>query len=66
MAKAFALGAHLAAMALPFLRWADQSRAVVVQGVERLKEQLLLALWYCGCRSITDLRGRFLLEHDLP
>jgi len=66
MAKAFALGAHLAAMALPFLRWADQSTAVVVQGVERLKEQLLLALWYCGCRSIIDLRGRFLLEHDLP
>ncbi len=62
MAKTFALGAHLAAMALPFLRWADRSAEEVVQGVEKLKAQLLVALWYCGCRSITDLKGRFLRE----
>ena len=60
MAKAFAMGAHLAAMALPFLRWADESAERVVQGVEDLGAQLRVALWHSGCRSIADLEGKFL------
>ena len=59
MAKAFALGAHLAAMALPFLRWADETAERVVQAVQDLEAQLRVALWHCGCRSTADLKGRF-------
>jgi len=62
MAKAFALGAHLAAMALPFLRWADESTERVVQAVQDLKSQLVVALWHCGCRSTADLLGKLLTE----
>lgn len=60
MAKAFALGAHCAAMALPFLKWADRSSAEVIQGVDRLKEELSVALWYCGCKKPADLKGKYL------
>jgi isopentenyl-diphosphate delta-isomerase len=60
MAKAFAMGAHLAAMALPFLRWADESVEKVVQSVRDLKAQLIVALWHSGCRSTADLEGKFL------
>jgi isopentenyl-diphosphate delta-isomerase len=62
MAKAFALGAHLAAMALPFLRWADESTERVIQAVQDLKSQLVVALWHCGCRSTADLKGKLLTE----
>lgn len=59
MAKAFALGAHYAAMALPFLKWGNGSSAEVIRGIERLKEELSVTLWYCGCREPADLRGRY-------
>jgi isopentenyl-diphosphate delta-isomerase len=58
MAKAFALGAHYAAMALPFLKWGDSSADDVVEGVERLRRELSTTLWYCGCRKPTDLKGK--------
>jgi isopentenyl-diphosphate delta-isomerase len=58
MAKCFALGADLVSMALPFLRWADGGFDDVVSGVEKLKEQLTVSMWYCGCRNISQLKGR--------
>ncbi len=56
MAKAFALGADIAAMALPFLRWAHTSEEEVVHGVEKLRDELRVAMWYCGTRTVSDLK----------
>ena len=58
MAKALALGAGLTSMALPFLRWAHEGAGKVVEGVDRLKEELLVALWCTGSRTIGDLKGK--------
>jgi isopentenyl-diphosphate delta-isomerase len=58
MAKALALGAHLTSMALPFLRWARESAEEVVRGVDRLREELLVCLWYTGSRTVSALRGK--------
>lgn len=63
IAKVFTLGANLAAMALPFLRWAGESTERVVQAVNDLKAQLLVALWHCGCRSTADLKGKLVNHH---
>ncbi len=62
MAKAFALGANCIAMALPFLKWGDRSVAEVVQAVGKLREELLVALWYSGSQRPTDLKGRYVRE----
>ena len=62
MARAFALGARCVAMALPFLRWGHRSTAEVIQAVARLKEELLVALWYSGCRRPVDLKGKYALD----
>lgn len=62
MAKAFALGARCIAMALPFLRWADKSAIEVVREVARLRDELLVALWYSGCRTPAELKGRYVAE----
>jgi len=60
MAKCFALGAHLASMALPFLKWAACSPEAVTNGVARLKEELTVGLWYGGCRTPSDAKGKYL------
>ena len=65
MAKAFALGAQCIAMALPFLRWGNKSTEEVVQAVERLREELLITLWYSGCRRPADLKGKYTWEQGL-
>jgi isopentenyl-diphosphate Delta-isomerase len=57
MAKCFALGADLVSMALPFLRWADGGLDDVIKGVEKLREQLIVSMWYCGSRNINQLKG---------
>lgn len=59
MAKCFALGADLASMALPFLRWANTSAEEVIRSVERLRDELMVSLWYCGSRNIVGLKGRY-------
>jgi isopentenyl-diphosphate Delta-isomerase len=61
MARCFALGAHLVSMALPFLRWAAESAAEVVRSVEKLRDELRTCLWYCGCRTPGEMRGRFVV-----
>jgi isopentenyl-diphosphate delta-isomerase len=58
MAKAFALGATLTSMALPFLRWSEESAERVIREVERLKEELLVGLWCSGSRTIAELTGK--------
>lgn len=65
MAKCFALGAHLASMALPFLKWAAISRDDVVREVETLRDELTVSLWYGGCRTPSDSRGRFVRSPDV-
>jgi isopentenyl-diphosphate Delta-isomerase len=60
MAKCFALGAHLASMALPFLKWAADSADEVVRQIARLREELTVTLWYCGCRTPADAKGKAL------
>lgn len=59
MAKAFALGADLCSMALPFLRWAAKSGEEVVRGIEKLREELKIAMWYAGARTVNELKGNF-------
>ncbi|GAB4247689.1 MULTISPECIES: beta/alpha barrel domain-containing protein [Deferrisoma] len=58
IAKALALGARAAGMALPFLRWGWESAERVVAEVERLTRELRTAMWYAGTRRIDDLPGR--------
>jgi len=56
VAKTLTLGADLAAMALPFLKWAAVSAEEVVSQVGRIREELTVAMWYCGCRDVKELR----------
>lgn len=58
MAKAFALGASLVGMALPFLAWAAKSADDVISGVKRLKEELRVTMWFTGSRTPKDLYGK--------
>ncbi len=58
IAKALALGADLASMALPFLKWAAQSTETVIHEIGRLREELLVALWCSGSKATADLRGK--------
>lgn len=58
MAKAFGLGADLVGMALPFLRWAAESTDEVVSGVNRLRDELKVALWFSGSRTPKELFGK--------
>ncbi|HEX3464081.1 MAG TPA: type 2 isopentenyl-diphosphate Delta-isomerase [Candidatus Elarobacter sp.] len=56
VAKALALGADLAGMALPFLRAADESDAAVAALIDELVTALRIAVFASGCRRIADLR----------
>jgi len=58
IAKALALGASLASMGLPFLKWANASVADVLHGVGQLKEELRVAMWYTGSKEISALKGK--------
>lgn len=58
MAKAFALGATLVGMALPFLLWASKSADEVISGVKRLKEEFRVAMWFSGSRTPKELYGK--------
>ena len=56
VAKALALGADLAGLALPFLRAADDSDAAVAELIDELVTALRIALFATGSRTIADLR----------
>lgn len=61
IAKVLAMGARLAGMALPFLRWAHESAERIVEEVRRLEEELRISMWYAGARDLAGLRGK--VEH---
>jgi isopentenyl-diphosphate delta-isomerase len=56
VAKALALGADLAGLALPFLRAADESDAAVASLIDELVTALRIALFATGSRTIGELR----------
>lgn len=62
VAKAIALGADLAGMALPFLQAANESEAAVYELVELLMAELMTALFCTGSRELVDLRAPGLLQ----
>jgi len=56
VAKALAVGADLAGLALPFLRAADESDAAVAALIAELVTALRIALFATGSRTVADLR----------
>ncbi|HEY0381652.1 MAG TPA: type 2 isopentenyl-diphosphate Delta-isomerase [Candidatus Elarobacter sp.] len=56
VAKALALGADLAGLALPFLRAADESDAAVAALIDELITALRIAVFASGSRTIAGLR----------
>jgi len=56
VAKSLALGAHLAGLALPLLEPAQKSTDAVVARIEELIQQLRIAMFCSGCRTLDDLR----------
>ncbi len=56
VAKALALGADLAGLALPLLRPATVSTEAVVERLEQLLAELRLAAFLTGSRTVADLR----------
>jgi isopentenyl-diphosphate delta-isomerase len=57
VAKALALGADLAGLALPFLRAADESDAAVAALIDELITALRIAVFATGSRTVAGLRG---------
>ena len=57
VAKALALGANLAGLALPFLRAADESDAAVAALIDELVTALRIALFATGSRRLGELRN---------
>jgi isopentenyl-diphosphate delta-isomerase len=58
VAKAIALGADAAAMAHPFLEAATRSSDAVAEVIDRLVQELKIAMFLVGARTIADLKGR--------
>jgi isopentenyl-diphosphate Delta-isomerase len=58
IAKAVALGADAAAVALPVLKAAARSIEDAVRALRLLVTELRTAMFLTGCRSVTDLRSR--------
>jgi isopentenyl-diphosphate Delta-isomerase len=56
VAKALALGADLAGLALPFLRAADESDAAVAALIDELVTGLRIAVFASGARTVAGLR----------
>jgi isopentenyl-diphosphate delta-isomerase len=56
IAKAIALGADLAGLALPFLRAAEESEAAVAMLIDELLTALRIATFASGSRSVLHLR----------
>src|SRR6266568_708169 len=62
VAKAIALGADAAAMALPFLRAAEQSIDAAVLAIRCVIEELRTAMFLTGCRTVSELAQRTLVH----
>ncbi|MGH7716395.1 MAG: alpha-hydroxy-acid oxidizing protein, partial [Vulcanimicrobiaceae bacterium] len=61
VAKALALGADLAGMALPFLEPATRSAEAVSAALNEIIEGLRIAMFATGSRTITNLRSALLV-----
>lgn len=57
VAKALALGADMAALAIPFLEAATTSTEQVQQVLERLVMELKVTMFCLGCRTIAELKA---------
>ena len=57
VAKAVAMGASLAGMALPFLKAANRSAEAVSELIEQLTRELRIAMFCTGCADIKQLRS---------
>ena len=65
IAKALALGADVAAFALPLLKAVEESIEAGIAAIERVKEELRTAMFLTGARTIEELRMRPLRRaHD--
>ncbi|NET51608.1 MAG: type 2 isopentenyl-diphosphate Delta-isomerase [Merismopedia sp. SIO2A8] len=62
VAKAIALGADMAGLALPFLKAASESEAAVQELVELLIAEITTSLFCTGCRTPHELRAPGLLK----
>ncbi|MCB9555402.1 MAG: type 2 isopentenyl-diphosphate Delta-isomerase [Deltaproteobacteria bacterium] len=62
LAKALALGADAAAMAMPFLEAAQDGVAAVVTRIEQIIDELKTVMFVCGCRTIDELRTKATLR----
>lgn len=58
IAKALALGADAAALALPLLRAAERSSEAVEEELGRIVGELRLAMFLTGCTRVAELRAR--------
>lgn len=55
IAKCLALGASLGGMAGPFLKAADESAEAVVRAMEMIADQVRIAMFACGARTLAEL-----------
>jgi isopentenyl-diphosphate Delta-isomerase len=62
VAKALALGADAASLALPILRAADRSVDDAVLALRRVIEELRTVMFLTGCRTVPELRRRALVR----
>lgn len=62
VAKAIALGADAAALALPILRAAERSVDDAAQAIARVVAELRTAMFLTGSRTVADLRARRLVR----
>jgi isopentenyl-diphosphate delta-isomerase len=60
VAKALALGADLAGLALPFLRAADESDTAVAALIDELVAGLRIAMFATASQRVSDLRDAIL------
>lgn len=63
-AKAIALGADLAGMALPFLQAAYESEEALYELVDILLAELTTAMFCTGCKRLGELRSPGVLQSD--
>jgi isopentenyl-diphosphate delta-isomerase len=56
MAKCLALGAHLGGMALPLFRAGMREESVLTSTIEKIHQQLRVAMFLTGSRTVADLR----------
>ncbi len=66
VAKALALGAQLAGIAHPLLRLATQSAEAVVGYLREIIEELRIAMFCTGCRTVRDLQKLPIVVRGAP